>query len=146
MKVPMKVDYGVRALVDLAQRHGEKAVPTGEIAERQNIPEPFLNQLLATLGKFGLINSRRGPQGGHILAMAPEEISLGMVISGLEGETALLDCITEPDCCTFSSICAQREIWSTVEDVIQGVLKATTIADLVSRQEQLKAVRTHTRL
>ena len=141
MKVPMKVDYGVRALVDLAQRHGGKAVTTGEIAERQNIPEPFLNQVLTTLGKFGLINSRRGPQGGYNLAIAPEEISLGMVISGLEGETALLECITEPDCCTFSSICAQREVWSTVEDVIQGVLKSTSIADLVSRQEELGAVK-----
>ena len=141
MKVPMKVDYGVRALVDLGQRHGGKAVTTGEIAERQNIPEPFLNQVLSTLGKFGLINSRRGPQGGYILAIPPEEISLGMVIRGLEGETALLECITEPDCCTFSSICAQREVWSTVEDVIQGVLKSTTIADLVGRQEELRAIK-----
>ena len=86
MKVPMKVDYGVRALVELAQRYGSGSVQTVEIAERQSIPEPYLDQLLATLGKFGFIRSRRGPQGGHVLAKAPHEISLGMVMAGLEGQ------------------------------------------------------------
>ena len=143
MKVPMKVDYGVRALVELAQGYGGGAVSTGEIADRQHIPEAYLNQLLMTLGKAGLISSRRGPQGGYALAKSPKEISLGMVISSLEGESALLECISVPECCAFSTTCAQREVWSSVEEVVQRVLRATTIADLVTRQEQLKAVSLH---
>ena len=139
MKVPMKVDYGVRALVDLAQRYGGGAVQTVEIAERQNIPEPYLDQLLTTLSKFGFIRSRRGPQGGHVLAKAPSEISLGMVMAGLEGTTAVLDCITEPAECTLSDICAQRDVWKSVEEAVHSVLSSTTIADLANRQKRLES-------
>jgi Rrf2 family protein len=139
MKVPMKVDYGVRALVDLAQRYGGGSVQTVEIAERQSIPEPYLDQLLTTLSKFGFIRSRRGPQGGHVLAKAPNEISLGMVMAGLEGTAASLDCIDEPAECTLSSICAQRDVWRSVEDVVQSVLSSTTIADLANRQKRLQS-------
>ena len=139
MKVPMKVDYGVRALVDLAQRYGGGSVQTVEIAERQSIPEPYLDQLLTTLSKFGFIRSRRGPQGGHVLAKAPNEISLGMVMAGLEGTSAVLDCITEPTECTLSDICAQRDVWRSVEEAVHRVLSSTTIADLANRQKRLES-------
>ena len=78
MKVPMKVDYGVRALVELALNYGEGPLQTAEIAYRQGIPEAYLDQLMTTMHKFGFIVSRRGPQGGHRLAMDPEEIKLSM--------------------------------------------------------------------
>ena len=139
MRVPMKVDYGVRALVDLAQRYGDGSVQTVDIAERQSIPEPYLDQLLTTSSKFGFIRSRRGPQGGHVLAKAPHEISLGMVMDGLEGTVALLDCITEPAECTLSDICAQREVWRSVEDAVHSVVSSTTIADLANRQKRLQS-------
>ena len=132
MRVPMRVDYGVRALVELAEQYGRKSIQTIEIANRQNIPEPYLEHLLTTLGKFGLVKSRRGPHGGHVLAKAPDEISLGMVMVGLEGSTAPLDCIAEPEECSFSSNCIQREVWKSVEDAVQGVLGSTTIADLTN--------------
>jgi len=132
MRVPMRVDYGVRALVELAEQYGRKSIQTVEIANRQNIPEPYLEHLLTTLGKFGLVKSRRGPHGGHVLAKAPDEISLGMVMVGLEGSTAPLDCIAEPAECSLSSNCIQREVWKSVEDAVQGVLGSTTIADLTN--------------
>ena len=139
MKVPMKVDYGVRALVDLAERYGGGSVQTVDIADRQSIPEPYLDQLLTTLSKFGFIRSHRGPQGGHVLAKAPDEISLGMVMAGLEGTAASLDCITEPTECTLSNICAQREVWKSVEDAVHNLLGSTTIADLANRQKLLQS-------
>ena len=61
MRVAMKVDYGVRALVELAARYGDGPVRTSEIASKQAIPEAYLDQLLTSLHKFGLIRSRRGP-------------------------------------------------------------------------------------
>ncbi len=139
MKIPMKVDYGVRALVELAQRPEGRSVQTVEIAERQSIPEPYLDQLLTILHKFGFIRSRRGPQGGHVLAKAPHDISLGMVMASLEGTAAPLDCMDEPTECTLSSICAQREVWRSVEDAVHGVLSSTTIADLANRQKRLRS-------
>lgn len=140
MRVPMKVDYGVRALVDLVEHCGEaRPIQTAEIARRQGIPEPYLDQLMTTLNKFGFVRSRRGPQGGHVLARSPEEISLGMVMATLEGTGAPLECIVEPEECTLSSACAQREVWRTVEDAVQQVLNSTTIADLANRQRRAAA-------
>lgn len=132
MRVPMRVDYGVRALVELAEQYGRESIQTVEIANRQSIPEPYLEQLLTALGKFGLVQSRRGPHGGHLLAKAPDEISLGMVMAGLEGATAPLDCIVEPAECSLSSNCVQRDVWKSVEDAVHGVLDSTTIADLTN--------------
>ncbi|MFQ5860314.1 MAG: RrF2 family transcriptional regulator [Dehalococcoidia bacterium] len=137
MRIPMKVDYGVRALVELAQHYGEGPVQTAEIAGHQGIPEPYLDQLLTTLHKFGFIKSRRGPQGGHTLAKDPRELDIGMVMATLEGNSPPLECFTEPSECILSTTCAQREVWRTVEEAIQHLLGSTTVADLAYRQNQL---------
>ena len=137
MKVPMKVDYGVRALVDLALNYGEGPVQTAEIAYRQGIPEAYLDQLMTTLHKFGFIISRRGPQGGHRLAMDPNEINLSMVMATLDGKSSPLDCLTNPDDCVFSDSCAQQEVWKAVEEAIQNLLSGISLADLAERQRGL---------
>ena len=137
MKVPMKVDYGVRALVDLASHYGEKSVQTSEIAARQAIPEAYLDQLLTTLHKVGLTRSRRGPQGGHSLAKDPTEINLGMVMESLEGNTPALDCLVEPNECTLSHTCAQRDVWRSLDEAVYDLLSTTTVADLAHRQNHM---------
>ncbi len=137
MKVPMKVDYGVRALVDLALNYGEGPVQAAEIAYRQGIPEAYLDQLMTTLHKFGFIISRRGPQGGHRLAMDPSEIKLSMVMATLDGHSSPLDCLINPDDCVFSDSCAQQEVWKAVEEAIQNLLSSISLADLAQRQRGL---------
>ena len=139
MRIPMKVDYGVRALVDLALHGGDRPVPTAEIASRQRIPEAYLDQLLTILNKTGFIKSRRGPQGGHTLARDPREITIGMVMATLEGNTPPLECFVEPRECSFSSNCAQREVWKAVEEAVHNLLSATTVADLAQRQSGMVA-------
>jgi len=143
MKIPMKVDYGVRALVELAHHYGEGHIQTSDIASRQGIPEPYLEQLMATLQRVGFIQSRRGPQGGHSLAMAPESLDLAMVMNTLEGNGSPLDCFIDPNDCMFSDSCAQQEIWKSVEDSIQNVLSNTTLAHLVQRQRDLSGQGAH---
>ena len=137
MKVPMRVDYGVRALVELASHYGDKPVQTAEIAARQDIPEAYLDQLLTTLHKFGFTKSRRGPLGGHALAKDPSEINLGMVMATLDGNAHALDCLEDPRECTLSDVCAQRDVWRSVEEAMHGVLSITTVADLAYRQNHL---------
>ena len=137
MRVPMKVDYGVRALVELAGHVGEGPLPTAEIASRQEIPEPYLDQVLSVLQKFGIIRSRRGPRGGYTLAKSASDIDLGMVMATLDGTGAPLICIEDPAECTFSGACAQREVWQTVDEAVQNVLSMTTIADLAARQQHM---------
>ena len=137
MKIPMKVDYGVRALVELALHHGQGQLQTAEIAYRQGIPEAYLDQLMTTLHKCGFVVSRRGPQGGHRLAMEPAEINLHMVMSTLDSSTSPLDCLIHPDECVFSESCAQQEVWQSVEDAVRDVLRNITLSDLAQRQRYL---------
>jgi Rrf2 family protein len=99
MRIPMRVAYGVRVLVDLAQSGGLGPVQSAEIAARQAVPEPYLTQLLTSLNKFRFIPSRRGPQSGHMLAKSPNDKTLDMVMSTLECTTSPLDCIEEPGEC-----------------------------------------------
>ena len=137
MRVPMKVDYGVRALVELASHYGDKPVQAAEIAQRQGIPEAYLDQLLTTLHKFGFVRSRRGPLGGHALARDPSDISLGMVVESLEGNTPVLDCLADPHECVLSDTCAQRDVWKSVDEAVLDLLSATSVADLAYRQNHL---------
>ncbi len=137
MRIPMKVDYGVRALVELAMHFGEGQVQASEIAYKQGIPEAYLEQVMTALNKFGLVRSRRGPQGGYTLGMDPADITLSMVMTTLEGNTSPLDCITSPTDCMFSDSCAQQEVWKSVEDSIQSVLSNTTLAHIAQRQSYL---------
>lgn len=132
----MKMDYSVRALVDLALQ-GDDPVQASEIAARQGIPRQYLDQLLNTLSKVGFVRSRRGPQGGHMLAHHPQEITLQRVMVALEGPAALLDCMDVPNDCSLSGACAQRNVWRSVEDAVQGVLSSITVADLASQQRNM---------
>ena len=141
MRVPMKVDYGVRALVDLAQQGSERPIRTAEIAKRQHIPEPYLDQVLTNLNKFGFIKSRRGPRGGHLLAKRSADITLSDVVAALEGRTPPLDCILDADDCVLSVSCTHRDIWSGVEDAIQTVLAATTIWQLANPKVAVTVLR-----
>ena len=137
MRIPMKVDYGVRALVELALHTGEGQVQTAEIAANQGIPEAYLDQLMTTLHKCGFVISRRGPQGGHRLAVQPQEINLHMVMASLDSSVSPLDCLTQPSDCVFSDSCAQQEVWKSVEDAVRDVLRNITLSDLAQRQRYL---------
>ena len=137
MHIPMQVDYGVRALVDLAGHAGEGSVRATEIARRQSIPEPYLAQVLHALQKRGITKSQRGPQGGHSLAMDPSEISMGTVMEYLGGTQTLVGCLDDAGRCDQSPACGQREVWREVEEAMQRVLVATSIADLVERTRSM---------
>ena len=137
MRIPMKVDYGVRALMELATKYGQGQVQTADIASKQGIPEAYLAQLMAALSKEGLVESRRGPRGGHSLSMDPSEITLSMVMNTLEPNSSPLDCITSPEDCMFSISCAQQEIWKSVEQSIHDGLSSITLDNLIQMQNYL---------
>ncbi|MSP79015.1 MAG: Rrf2 family transcriptional regulator [Dehalococcoidia bacterium] len=138
MHVPIRVDYGVRALVDLAQYANASLVPAAAIAKRQGIPEPYLERLLNTLSKNGIIRSHTGPQGGHQLAVEPSRISLGMVMNIFDGTDTLLGCLDNPGVCVQVDCCTQRDVWRSVDKAIQDILNSTSIADLVAKMNTPK--------
>ena len=135
MKISMKSDYSLRAVLDLARFYGNGPIQSSDIASRQGIPEAYLEQLLTTLRKAGLIRSVRGPQGGHHLARAPESITVGDVITALEGSVAPIECVHEKGSCSRSGNCAQRDIWMEINAATRKILDSTTIAALLERQE-----------
>jgi len=135
----MKADYGIRAMVDLARHYGQGPVQTSEIAARQHIPEPYLDQLLTVLRKAGLIRSIRGPQGGHMLVRSPALITMGEVVAALEGNIAVLDCLDDMAACQLSERCGQRSVWQEIRTLTRQVLDSVTIQDLLEREEQAEA-------
>ena len=135
MKLSMRSDYGARAVIDLARHYNRGPVQSADIAARQAIPEAYLEQLLTTLRKSGLIRSTRGPHGGHELARPPTEIRFAEVIAALEGPLVPLDCLNDADACVVSPTCGMREIWQEVMASTRRILEATTIEELVERQK-----------
>ena len=133
MHIPIRVDYGVRALVDLAVHSDEGHIRASEIAKRTAIPEPFLAQVLHALNKSDLVQSQRGPHGGHSLQMDPSEIRLSMVMACLGGTDTMVGCLDDSSMCVHVPACAQREVWRSVDEAIFNILDSTTIADLVER-------------
>ena len=143
MKISTKGEYGLRAMIELAIHYGQGYLQSADIAEARSIPENYLYQLLITLRKAGLIQSRRGPQGGHMLARTPDRITLSEVITALEGPIEPTVCTQEGVIidCRFVGTCAMREVWEQVTEATQRILSDTTVADLVAReQEKMAAV------
>ncbi len=135
MHVPIQVDYGVRALVDLVQNRSEEDTPvrTAAIAQRQAIPEPFLARVMLYMRNGGMVQSVRGPQGGYRLALDPSEISMALVMDCLGGKSPLLACLDDHAACNKWSVCSQKYVWSVVEEAMRQVLESTSIQDLVDR-------------
>ncbi|WP_227765880.1 RrF2 family transcriptional regulator [Zhaonella formicivorans] len=133
MKLSTKGEYGLRAMFDLALRYGEGPISLKSIAERQDISDHYLEQLISGLRKAGLVKSIRGAQGGYILGREPAEITVGDVIRVLEGPIAPMDCVNEeePDLCCRAETCITRGIWEKVRDSINDVLDSITLEDMV---------------
>jgi Rrf2 family protein len=134
VKLPMRTDYGARAVIALARRYGEGPIQSAEIAAEERIPEQYLEQLLTSLRKAGLVRSSRGPRGGHELARAPGAIAFGEVVGALEGPFLSLDSLADGEHDPASTAAITREVWEDVADCASRVLNATTIDQLVARQ------------
>ncbi|MCU0494606.1 MAG: Rrf2 family transcriptional regulator [Chloroflexaceae bacterium] len=137
MRISSRGEYGLRALFDLAQLYGRGPVQSEEIAQRQGIPVNYLNQLLIQLRKAGLIESLRGPQGGHLLARAPTSITLLDALRVLEGPLVTSDAgrddvvATQPE-----DLDVLADVWTTVRRTFEQQLQSITLDDLCQRKRQ----------
>ena len=93
MKVSTKSRYGVAAMVDIAQHHGAGPVALRSVAERQQVSEHYLEQLMSSLRNAGYVRSIRGAQGGYVLAKNPALITVGDIVRAMEGPIAPVDCL-----------------------------------------------------
>ncbi|MGH2352346.1 MAG: RrF2 family transcriptional regulator [Chloroflexota bacterium] len=135
----MKGDYGVRAMLDLAERFGQGPVQSEAIAKRQGISDAYLDQLLTLLRRAGLVRSMRGPRGGHELARPAGEITLMDVLTALEGDCLPSGPSGSEHAQDLPSVRVQQELWQKIRDETQKVLAGTTVDDLLERQRALTA-------
>ncbi len=112
-------------MMELAGKFGEGPISLKSIAERNQLSEHYLEQLIAPLRNAGLVKSIRGAYGGYILSKAPEQITSGDIIRILEGPISPVDFTEEDDP-------AKRDLWIRIRDSIASVLDSTTLADLIS--------------
>mgnify|MGYP001149254983 CR=1 FL=1 len=142
MKISTKGEYGIRAMIELARRYGQGYVQSAEIAAVRDVPENYLYQLLITLRKAGLVRSRRGPQGGHMLSRPPARISLCEVVLALEGPLAPVSCVQESIVydCPFGETCVVRDVWQKVTEATQHILEETTLEELVAREREKQSL------
>ncbi len=140
MRISTRGEYGVRAMLDIAIHYGQGPIPLKIIAERQEISEHYLEQLISTLRKAGLVTSVRGAQGGYLLAKRPDEVRIGDIIRTLEGPIAPMDCVDDNDgCCSHTEKCATRVLWQRLRDSMEEVLDNTTLACLCQEAMKLQA-------
>ncbi|MFL2665715.1 MAG: RrF2 family transcriptional regulator [Dehalococcoidia bacterium] len=136
MIIPIKIDYGVRTLIHLALSPGDEYIPTQDISTSQHVPAPFLLRICADLHKAGIIESKRGPSGGHKLIKSPEFISVKDVINAVDYSLAPFDCVDLPESCILSNDCSQQDLWSDVENLLLKHLSSVSIADLSTKKNK----------
>jgi Rrf2 family iron-sulfur cluster assembly transcriptional regulator len=129
VKVSTRGDYAARALLSLALHGDARPTSVKEIAERTNLPQPYLEQILLAVKGAGLVRSKRGVGGGYVLARPPEEINLAQIVAAVEGPLTTL--VTEHDHC--EGHCVLQEVWVRVSEADRELLEDHTLADLVTR-------------
>ncbi len=136
MIVTAKSEYAIRALIELAV--SEEKLPSHEIAHRQNIPEVYLKQILATLKQSGLLDGERGAHGGYRLARDPKEITLRQVVELIEGEIKDSHCheYGKQNCGEFYYECKLREVWDEALGEFLKVLDRFTIAQFAELKKK----------
>lgn len=135
MKVSTRGEYGVRAMVALAKHSGERPVSIGILSKESAVPYAYLEQLIVPLRRAGLVQSKRGAQGGYVLTRAAEDIRVGEVYRAMEGPVAPMDCVSEnleDQTCPLIPGCQTRPVWVKVRDSIIDAIDSITLADLLA--------------
>lgn len=137
MKLSTRGRYATRAMLDLALNYGQQEpVVLSAIAERQQISEQYLEQLISPLKIAGLVRSVRGPNGGFLLAKPPSLIRISHIIRAVEGSIALVECIDDPQTCSRADDCLTRGVWLKATEAINNVFSSITLQDLMDKKAE----------
>ena len=132
MRMTVKLEYACRALVQLAKRYeGSGVTSIEELANLEKIPAKYLAQILSELRNGGLVESRRGKQGGYLLARSPDQISISDVISLIESEM-----FSESSRVSGDSGEAIAKAWAEIQERFEEIVRSITLAELAVRENQ----------
>ena len=139
MKISTKGRYALRLMLDIALNDAKTPVRIKDIAERQQISDKYLEQIVSSLNKAGFVKSLRGPQGGYRLTKKPDEYTVGMILRLIEGSLAPVACLDDDiNNCTRADRCPTLILWEKLYDAISEVVDNITLADLISWQKNMK--------
>ena len=137
MQLSTKARYAARAMMELAICYGQGPTLLKNIAQKQNISEKYLEQLMAPLRASGLIYTMRGNKGGYVLGREPKHITLYEIINIVEGSLAPVPCVDKVEMCQRWERCATRQIWVKLKERLVAELQAINLADMAQSQEQI---------
>ena len=128
----------LKLMLDLATYNTGEMVRLKDIANRQNISEKYLEQIVSGLMRASLVNSVRGKNGGYTLRYEPKDYTVGQIIKAVENEIAPTDCFgkNSPPC-PNKSTCANYKLWGRLDSALNDVLEGITLADLLEWQQEL---------
>ena len=134
MLISTKGRYALRVMIDLSEHQGEGFIPRKIIAQRQEIPEKYLESIIKLLVRARLLNGLRGKGGGYQLTRAPDQYTTGEILRLTEDSLAPVSCLEpDADACPRAAGCRTLPLWQGLSDVINNYLDHITIADLVRR-------------
>lgn len=137
MRISTKGRYAVRVMLDLAAHNTGEYVKVKQIAQRQDLSEKYLEQIIAILNKAGFVKSVRGAQGGYKLAREPGAYTVGMILRLTEGSLAPVACLEGgANECERCDTCDTLGVWKDLEQAINQVVDNVTIGDLLERQQE----------
>ena len=136
MKISTKGRYALRLMLDLAQHRDEQEyISIKKIAQRQDISEKYLEQIVAQLARAGFVTSVRGAQGGYRLVQEPKDYTVGMILRHIEGNLSSVKCLEEsPNKCRRCNNCVTIEVWKQINDAVNNVIDNITLQNLVDQQ------------
>lgn len=136
MKISTRTRYGLRLLVYLAGGESDALIQVKEIAEHENIPAKYIEQIIRPLKKAGMLKVVRGAKGGYFMGRAPEAISVREVFDILENGTFLIDCRKNGNICEHKASCSTFDFWNNFNNVVNEYLEGVTIADILKMQRE----------
>ena len=136
MKISTKGRYALRLMLDLALHGDDTAIPLRDVAERQEISDKYLEQIVTQLARGGLVRSVRGAGGGYLLTRKPEEYTVGEILRQLEGSLAPVSCVSGGCCCERVEQCVAVEVWQKIRDAVDSVVDNITLDDMVKRYHE----------
>ena len=135
MKISTRGRYALRLMLDIALTGGRGPVSLRDVAQRQDISDKYLEQIITPLGRAGLVRSVRGAGGGYLLTRKPEEYTVGEILRVLEGSLAPVGCAEDKSCCGRAAQCVTQEVWEQIAAAVAGVVDHITLADLMARDK-----------
>lgn len=131
MKITSRGRYALKVMIDIVEQNSGEYIKLNDIAERQSISEKYLESIIASLTKAGILIGVRGKGGGYKLSKKPEEYTVGSILKVTEGSLTPVSCLDcKPNTCTSAEDCKTLPLWEGLDKVIDNYLESITIADL----------------